>query len=264
MSDTANPGPEVLYEIIDNHIAVLTLNRPRVRNAVNGAMTALLEQLVRGVETDDRIRVAILTSSDGRAFCAGADLSEIAAGRGDLLKTPEGGFGGFVHAPRHKPWIAAVEGLAIGGGCELALACDMIVAAQNAQFGLPEVKRGLLAGAGGLFRLPRALPRSIALEMIATGAPMSAERAAAFGLLNRVVPPGTARDAAIDLARSIAENAPLAVRHSLAVARQAVDHSDMELRDISMAEVETVMASEDAKEGARAFLEKRRPQWAGR
>ena len=195
---------EILFALEGEHVAVITLNRPRVRNAVNAALARKLDEAVKRVEQDRAIRVAILTSSNDRAFCAGADLSEIAAGRADTLSTPDGGFAGFADHPRSKPWIAAVRGSALAGGCELSLACDMIVASEDSQFGLPEVKRGLIAAAGGVFRLPRALPRHIAFELIATGNPLGADRAYALGLVNMVVPSQDVLTAAYRLAATIA------------------------------------------------------------
>ncbi|MGE0743547.1 MAG: enoyl-CoA hydratase-related protein [Hyphomonadaceae bacterium] len=256
-------GNEVLFEIVDGHIAVVTLNRPEVRNAVNGAVAQALDAFVKRIEADAEIRVAILTSSQDKVFCAGADLSEIAAGRAHTLSTPDGGFAGFVENKREKPWIAAVEGTAFAGGCELTLACDMIVISQNAKFGLPEVKRGLFAGAAGVYRLPRRLPRNIALELVATGDALEADRAYAMGLANRMTASGGVMKAAIDLARAIAANAPMSVRESLAVARLAQDLSEDELRPLSRAASGRVFSSEDAKEGPRAFLEKRAPVWKG-
>lgn len=257
-------GREILMNIVDGHIAVITLNRPEARNAVNVALAEALAYAVGQVETDDTIRVAILASSHEKVFCAGADMAEIAAGRGPLLQTEEGGFAGFVNSKRTKPWIAAVKGHALAGGCELALACDMIVASESAQFGLPEVKRGLFAGAGGVYRLPRALPRNIGLELVATGDPLGAQRAAAFGLVNRLASPDGVLEEALNLARAISANAPLAVRQSLLVARLAAEKTDAELRELSRAEGAIVFASEDAKEGPRAFFEKRAPNWIGR
>jgi len=175
--------------------------------------------------------------------------------------TPEGGFAGFVHAPRAKPWIAAVHGFALGGGLELSLACDMIVAADNAVFGLPEPKRGILAGAGGVYRLPRAIPRAIALEMLATGAPIDARRAYELGLVNRVIEESQLLGEAIALAEQIAANAPLSVRESLAIGRIAGERHEAELRQLQDAAAKRVMASEDAREGPRAFVEKRAPVW---
>ena len=256
-------GSVVLYEIREGNIAVVTLNRPQVRNAVNSEITQALNLAVKQTEADGKICAVILTSAGDRAFCAGADLAEIAAGRAALLETSDGGFAGFAHAPRVKPWIAAVRGHTVGGGFELALACDMIVAAEDAQFGLPEVKRGLLAGAGGIYRLPRAIPRHVALEMVATGTPINAARAAALGLVNRVVPPDQVLTSALELGRAIAANGPLAVRQSLRVARQAFDLTEAELRVLSDSHGRVVFDSEDAREGAEAFIQKRAPQWRG-
>ena len=257
-------GNEVQFERHGEHIALLTLNRPEVRNAVNGALASRLDALLKQTEQDDTIRVVILASSNARVFCAGADLSEISKGRANTLSTPDGGFAGLADAKRTKPWIAAVQGFALAGGCELALSCDMIVASTDAQFGLPEVKRGLFAGAGGVHRLPRAIPRNIALELIATGDPMKADRAYALGLVNRVVPSDALAETAIELAEAIAVNAPLSVRESLIVARQSSEKSDAELRTLSFEASARVFESEDSREGPLAFLEKRPPRWTGR
>lgn len=257
-------GREVLYDVVDDHIAVITLNRPEVRNAVSPELAAACEHLIKKAEADDRIRVAILTSSNDKVFCAGADLAAISAGRGAGIATKDGGFAGFVDAKRQKPWIAAVKGFALAGGGELCLACDMIVASEDSQFGLPEVKRGLFAGAGGVHRLPRALPRNVALELVATGAPLEGRRAYELGLVNRLVPTAQVLDAALDLARSIAANAPVSVRESLRVARLANEATDADLRVLSGEAARTVMVTEDAREGPRAFLEKRAPRWQGR
>ena len=254
----------VLFELVDDHIAVVTLNRPERRNAINGEVTAALDRFVKQIEADPRIRVAILASSNERVFCAGADIAEMAAGRSHLLATADGGFAGFVDAKRAKRWIAAVRGSSLGGGWELMLACDMAVASEDAQIGLPEVKRCLIAGAGGIHRLPRSLPRAVALEMIATGDPIDAARAYALGLVNRVAPSEAVIDTALDLARSIMANAPLAVVESLKVARVASEHPDADLRTASLEIAERVMMSEDSKEGMLAFLNKRAPIWSGR
>jgi enoyl-CoA hydratase/carnithine racemase len=257
-------GREVLYEVVDDHIAVITLNRPEVRNAVNPELAAAIEWLVKRVEADDAIRVAILTSSNDRVFCAGADLAAISSGRGAGIATKDGGFAGFVDAKRDKPWIAAVKGYALAGGGELCLACDMIVASDDAKFGLPEVKRGLFAGAGGVHRLPRALPRNIALELIATGESLDAQRAYELGLVNRLAPTDGVLAAALELARAIAVNAPVSVRESLKVARLSGEATDAELRKLSGEATMRVMTTADAREGPRAFLEKRAPQWTSR
>ncbi|MGQ0534369.1 MAG: enoyl-CoA hydratase-related protein [Caulobacteraceae bacterium] len=264
MSDRpASVGEEVLFEVVD-HIALVTLNRPDKRNAVNGPLTEALDWVVKAVEDDDDVRVAILASSLETTFCAGADLAEIVKGNGAALRSEGGGFAGFVDAKRAKPWIAAVRGSALAGGCELTLACDMIVASQDATFGLPEVKRGLYAGAGGIYRLPRALPRNVALELIATGNPMNVQRAYELGLVNRIAPLATVIETAKELAGEIAVNAPLSVRESLRVARLAAETPDAQTRELSREAAMVVMTSEDAKEGPRAFLEKRAPRWTGR
>lgn len=260
MSDNQTSAP-ILFERIGRHIALVTLNRPEARNAINVAMTQRLEEIVRTVERESELRVAILAAAPGKAFCAGADLAEVAAGRGLSLMTPEGGFAGFVHAPRTKPWIAAVHGFAVGGGLEFSLACDMVVAADNAVFGLPEPKRGLIAAAGGMFRLPRAVPRAIALEMLTTGASITAQRAYELGLVNRVVTGDELAGAALALAEQIAANAPLSVRESLAMGRIAAERREDELWQMSTQATARVMASEDASEGPRAFVEKRAPVW---
>ena len=253
----------VLIERLPHHVALVTLNRPAARNAVNAAVAQALDAIVTSTEADADIWAVVLTGAGNLAFSAGADLKDVSAGRGDQLWTERGGFGGFVFAPRSKPWIAAVNGPALAGGCELALACDLIVAVPGASFGLPEVKRALAAIAGGLFRLPRALPQRIALEMIATGEPISAERAHALGLVNHLAPADGLLEAALALAGRITVNAPVAVRESLAVARRALDLDDAALRAMSEAAGLAVRRSEDFKEGPRAFVEKRAPRWTG-
>ncbi len=263
MSQPDGGGDEILLQRSGDHVAIVTLNRPRVRNAVNGAMARALEAVVEGIEADPEIRAAVLTSSNDRVFCAGADLSELSRGEAPM-NTTRGGFAGFVDFPRRKPWIAAVRGSALGGGCELALACDLIVAGDTSVFGLPEVKRSLLAGAGGMFRLPRALPRNIALEMIATGEPVSAQHLAGFGFVNRVVANFDVIETAVALAESIAKNAPIAVCESLAIARRFIDLTDEELRGRTNEAYGRLAMTEDYKEGPRAFLEKRPPRWSGR
>jgi enoyl-CoA hydratase/carnithine racemase len=260
---SAEPSDVVLFEIVEPHIALVTINRPEARNAVNGAVAAGLEAAVERVEADPELWVAILTGAGPHAFCAGADLKEVSAGRGSNLGTAKGGFGGFVRAPRGKLWIAAAQGHALAGGLELLLSCDLAVVAETANLGLPEVKRSLVAGAGGVFRLPRALPRALALEMIATGDPIPAPRAGQFGLVNAVVPADEVLPTALALARRAAVNAPVAVRESLGVARQAYDHAEAALWDICAAASQRVRATEDFKEGPRAFVEKRAPRWVG-
>jgi len=251
----------VRFERVGPHIALVTLNRPAARNAINAAMAARLEAIVREVDDDPSLRVAILTAAGEKSFCAGADLVEIAAGRGASLVTPTGGFAGFVFAARAKPWIAAVQGFVLGGGLEISLACDMIVAAHSAVFGLPEPRRGILAAAGGVYRLARAIPRAIALEMLTTAATIDARRAYELGLINRLVDGSRLLDEAVALAETIAANAPLAVRESLAIGRLACERSEEELRPLMNEAAARVMASPDAVEGPRAFVDKRVPRW---
>jgi enoyl-CoA hydratase/carnithine racemase len=249
---------EVLYELADGGIAVITLNRPEKLNAVNAAVARGLAAAMARSEDDPGVRVVILTSSSARAFCAGADLTDAPA------SPHQGGVARFVYATRRKPWIAAVRGLAVAGGLEICLACDMIVASDDARLGLPEVKRGLIAGAGGLTRLPRALPGRVAIEMITTGDPIDAARAHALGLVNRVVPAAGVLDAALDIARRIVANSPLAVQESLAIARCAAELDDAAGRAVTGEAVERLRTTEDVEEGRRSFIEKRAPVWKGR
>ncbi len=254
----------LIVEKRNDHIALVTINRPDVRNAINGDVARALEAAVDDIENDPDIWVAILTGAGGKVFSAGADLKEVSRGNLDSLITARNGFAGFVHAERAKPWIAAVDGLALAGGCELALACDMIVASHGGAFGLPEVTRGLVASAGGLYRLPRAIPRALAIELILTADRLSSERAVQLGMVNRLAPPGQVVEAALALATAIAANAPIAVRESLAVARAAIDLDDKTLRDMSNAAQLRVVRTEDFAEGPLAFIEKRPPIWKGR
>ena len=262
MTETVDTS--LIVEKLGDHLALVTINRPEARNAVNRAVARALESAVDDLEQDPDIWAVVLTGAGGQVFSAGADLKEVARGNLRELITERYGFAGFVHAQRSKPWIAAVDGLALAGGCEMALACDMIVASENGAFGLPEVTRGLIAAAGGLYRLPRAIPKAVALELILTADRLPAARAAEFGMVNRLVPAGQVVPAALALAKSIAVNAPLAVRESLAVARLAADLDDRALRERSDAAQERLMRTEDFAEGPRAFAEKRPPVWKGR
>ena len=254
----------VTLERLPDHVALVTLNRPEARNAVNGDVAQGLEAAIDATEADDDVWLVILTGSGDAAFCAGADLKAVSSGQGQGLRTERGGFAGFVHATRRKPWIAAINGPALAGGCEIALACELRVAVPTARFGLPEVKRGLVASAGGLYRLPRALPQALALEMILTGEPISAERALQLGLVNALAEPEGLLAAAQALAARITVNAPVAVRESLRVAKQALDLDDAGLRALSGQAQQAVMASEDYREGPLAFIEKRAPRWTGK
>lgn len=263
MTDRPNQEPTVLFERRPGHVALVTINRPEARNAINGAVTMALDAIVAETEADPDVWVIVLTGAGGKAFCAGADLKEVAQGRGATLRTDRGGFAGFVFSERAKPWIAAVNGLALAGGAEIALACDLVVAAEHAAFGLPEVSRGLIAGAGGLFRLPRAIPPKIAIELIVTAGELDARRAHQYGWVNRLVPSDRLLDEALALAADIARNAPLAVRESLRIARSSHALSEAELRTLSQEAFTRVAASEDFREGPRAFIEKRAPRWNG-
>ena len=255
---------EVLLEHCGAHVLLVKLNRPAARNAINVAMTQAITAAIENSEADAAIRAVILTTSVADVFCAGADLKELAAGRGADLVTAAGGVGGFVRARRRKPWIAAVAGKALGGGLEFCLACDMVVAGRGASFGLPEVLRGVYAGAGGAFRLPLAIPRAIAFEMLTTGLPIDASRAYELGLVNRVVETDEVLNAAVQLAESVARAAPLAVVATLGLARVANQKSEQELWQLSDELGARLQQTEDFWEGPRAFAEKRTPLWKGR
>ena len=259
-----NAAPEdvVLYER-DGHVATLTLNRPDQRNAVSPELTTAMDAAMARFEADDAAWVGVLTAA-GQHFCAGADLKALNAGRGAELVTEVGGFGGFVRYPRSKPVIAAVRGFALAGGTELVLACDLVVAGTDAQFGLPEVTRGIVAAAGGLFRLPRVLPPARAMELILTAERLGAEEAARWGLVNHLVEPEEVLGTARSLAERICRNAPLAVRESLAIARDALRMDDEQGWTRSAEAMARVRESADAREGVRAFVEKRPAEWTGR
>ena len=243
--------------------AIIKINRPEARNAVNGAVANGIEDAIDQIEADDSIWVGILTG-EPPVFCAGADLKEINSGNGAALSTAKGGFGGFVQRERAKPIIAAVDGPALAGGTELVLASDLVVASTTATFGIPEVKRSLVAGAGGLFRLGRKIPLNVAMELTLTGDPIDATRAHHFGLVNRLVEPGQALDEAISLAEQICANAPVAVRESRKIVIEATNAPDDIGWKMSMEGMAIAMRSEDFSEGLTAFIEKRPPVWKGR
>jgi enoyl-CoA hydratase len=253
---------EVLFETLD-HIAVITLNRPEVRNAVNGEVACALEAAIDRLEADDALWVGVLTGK-GPVFCAGADLKVVQQRDAGSLMTERGGFAGFTQRERTKPVIAAIEGPALAGGTEIMLACDLVVAARSARFGIPEVKRSLIAGAGGLLRLPRALPRNVAMELALTGDPIDADRASQLGLVNLLVDEGKAREGAVGLAARIAANAPVAVRQSRRVIIASQEQNDQEIWELTRDAQSITVKTEDFREGPRAFLEKRAPQWVGR
>jgi enoyl-CoA hydratase len=255
-------GESVAYEV-DDRVAVLTIDRPQARNAVTPEVAHGLEALQDRAEADPDVWVLVLTGAPP-VFCAGADLKAIGAGRAWELETPRGGYAGITRRARTKPLIAAVEGAALAGGAEIVLSCDVVVAARDARFGIPEVTRGLVAAAGGLFRLGRRIPLNLAMEAALTGDPIDAETAHRHGLVNRLCEPGQARECALDLARRIAANAPLAVRESRAIVAECTGSDDASGWERSTEAALRVLGSHDVQEGVRAFVEKRSPAWAGR
>lgn len=253
-----------LYEI-RGRVGIITLNRPHVLNAINGDLSTAVGSALASADADPAVRVIVITGA-GRAFCAGMDLKAFAAGEPiDPPGHPEWGFGGIVRHVVNKPVIAAVNGVAMGGGAELVLAADLAVAARGAVLGFPEVTRGIVAGAGGALRLARQIPRKNAMEMLMTGEPVTAERAAQVGLVNRVVADQDVLTESMNLAHAIAANAPLAVRASKRVLVRSLtfadDNSD-EAWAFQDRECRDADQSEDAIEGARAFAEKRAPDWS--
>lgn len=252
----------VEYEV-RGRVGVITINRPEARNAVNGEVASGIESAIDRIEDDGDVWVGVLTGA-GTVFSAGADLKAIASGQAAGLATQKGGFAGITTRERRKPIIAAVDGPALAGGCEIALSCDLIVASQNAAFGLPEVKRSLVAAGGGLFRLPRAIPPNLAMEAVLTGDPITAQRAHEHGLVNELVEAGKAVEAALALAERICVNAPVAVWESRAIVLDALKQDDETLWRRSVEAFGRVGQTEDFAEGPRAFIEKRAPEWKGR
>jgi crotonobetainyl-CoA hydratase len=265
MTDVETPA--ALSERRGN-VLLITINRPDARNAVNGAVSAAVGDLLQQAQDDADVWAVVITGAGDKSFCAGADLKAISR-RENLFhpQHPEWGFAGYVRHFIDKPTIAAVNGTAFGGGTELALASDLVVAQESAKFGLPEVKRGLVAAAGGVFRIVDQLPRKVAMHLLFTGEPITAAEALEWGLINEVVPDGTVVDAALALAQRITVNAPLAVQASKRVA-VGVDDGVITADEVgwtrTMREIGALMKSEDAKEGPLAFAEKRQPVWKAR
>jgi enoyl-CoA hydratase len=253
----------VIEYAADGHVAVITINRPDARNAVNAEVARGIEEAIDRIEGDDDIWIGILTGVPP-VFSAGADLKEINAGRAGDLNTKRGGFAGITSRTRTKPVIAAVDGPALAGGTEICLACDLIVASTAARFGIPEVKRCLVAAGGGLFRLPRKLPFNLAMELALTGDPIEADRAHHFGLVNYLTEPGQALARARELAHQIEANAPVAVRASRRVVLAAATEDEATGWRLSGEAFAEALSSEDNKEGLMAFIEKRPPTWKGR
>lgn len=251
---------EVLVEARDG-VLVITLNRPEARNAVTRAVSEACAAALDELDGRDDLVVGIITGAGG-TFCAGMDLKGFL--RGDRPSLPGRGFAGVTQRPPHKPLIAAVEGYALAGGCEVVLACDMVTAGRSAKLGLPETKRGLAAAAGGLVRLPVRITPNIAMELALTGDFLDAGRAYELGLVNRLVDDGRALDAALDLATRIAANGPLAVRASKRVLVESRDWPAEELWQRQASIIDPVFASDDAREGALAFTEKRPARWQAR
>jgi enoyl-CoA hydratase len=254
------PSEPALVEERRDGVLVLTINRPRRRNAINREVAESLARALDLLDTDPELRVGVLTGAEG-TFSSGMDLKEFGEGRTPVIEGR--GFAGFVEAPPAKPLIAAVEGHALAGGFEVALACDLIVASREASLGLPEPRRGLLAAGGGLLRLPRVAPLNVAREMILTGEPINGQRAAELGLVSRVCEPGGALAAATEIALTIAANGPLAVAAAKRVLAMGGELPESEFWARQAVIFEQIMASADAAEGAVAFVEKRAPRWSG-
>lgn len=242
------------------HVQVITISRPEVRNALDGPSARALAAAVDELDADGELRAGVLTGAGG-TFCAGMDLKAYL--RGDRPSIPGRGFGGITITPPRKPLIAAVEGWAVAGGFELMLACDLVVAGEGSRFGVPEVKRGLVPAGGGALLLPRRIPLAVAMELLLTGESVAAARAAELGLVNRVVPDGTALDGALALAGVIAANGPLAVAVTKQIAREQADWPPGEGWRRQEELYRPVFASADAREGAAAFAGKRAPAWRG-
>jgi enoyl-CoA hydratase len=255
-----NDEPPVLTERRER-ILLITINRPDQRNAINAAVAAGIAAALDELDADSELTLGVLTGA-GKGFCAGMDLKAFVAG--ERPWAADRGFAGIAQRAADKPLIAAIEGFAVAGGLEVALACDMIVAARGAKLGIPEVKRSLVAAGGALLRLPRVLPRTVAMELALTGDPITAERGYELGMVNRLAEPGQAVATALELAAQIAANGPLALAATKRILNESADWPDSEFFSRQSEITAPVMASEDAREGATAFAEKRAPVWRGR
>jgi enoyl-CoA hydratase len=255
VSDTTAAAPAVLTEI-RGRVLIITLNRPEAMNAINTALAQGLLAAVSQLDDDPNLTVGVLTGA-GRGFCAGMDLKAFATEGGPK------GMDQFIQKGSQKPLIAAIEGFALAGGLELALSCDLLVAAAGVKIGIPEVGVGLFAAGGGLLRLPRVLPYGVAMELALTADPITAEQAHAYGLVARVSEKGEALNTALALAERIAKNAPLGVAASKQLVRMSLDHTEEEFWKLQAPLMGKVFTSNDAKEGPRAFAEKRSPNWTG-
>ena len=244
-----------------DRVLVVTINRPDQRNAVNAAVAHGIAAALDELDADDTLSISVVTGA-GQGFSAGMDLKAFVAGESSYAG--DRGFAGITQRAAAKPLIAAIEGFAVAGGLEVALSCDLIVAARGARLGIPEVKRSLVAAAGALLRLPRMLPRNVAMELALTGDPIDAERAHDLGLVNRLAEPGQALNTALELAAAIAQNGPLALAASKRILHESVDWPESEFFQRQYEIAGPVMGSEDAREGATAFAEKRPPVWKGR
>jgi enoyl-CoA hydratase len=255
-----NDEPAVLTERRDG-VLLITLNRPDARNAVNAALAEGVAAALDELDADDDLSVGVLTGA-GKGFSSGMDLKAFVAGESPYAA--DRGFAGITQRAAEKPLIAAIEGFAVAGGFEVALSCDLIVAARGARLGIPEAKRSLVAAGGALLRLPRRIPYHVAMELALTGDPIDAERGYELGIVNRLAEPGGAVDAAIALAGEVVRNGPLALKASKKIVQSSGDWTEAEAWEKQGEIAGPVMTSEDAREGAIAFAEKRDPQWRGR